>query len=76
MSKTSQCMKLCVYGREFRVIMHHDDINKFWLYEITRKWNQYGYPYDSKTLLEKYCSFEGVLYHLQQMDIPEFRRDW
>lgn len=76
MAKTFQCMKLCVYGRSFKVIMHHDDVNKFWLYEIVRKRNQYGYLYESKNLLEKYCSFEGVLFHLQQMEIPEFKRDW
>jgi len=56
--------------------MHHDDVNKFWLYETVRKHNKYGYLYESQNLLERYCSFEGVLFHLQQMEIPEFKRDW
>lgn len=76
MANTFQCMKLNVYGKRFSVVMHYNDTNKFWLYEITTGINQYGYRTERKHLLEKYCSFEGVLYHLQQMDIPEFRRDW
>ena len=76
MSNTFQCMKLCVYGRKFVVIQHFHDTNPFWLYEITDGRDRYGYPTQKKRLLEKYCSFEGIWYHLHQMNIPEFKIDW
>ena len=77
MAKTTQCMKLNVYGRCFSVIMHHDDpYNKFWLYEITSGINQYGYRSERKHLLEKYANFNSILFYLHTMNLPEFRRDW
>ena len=67
MANTFQCMKLCVYGRKFKVIQHFNDINPFWLYEITDKGTH---------LLVKYCNFESVLWHLLDMRIPEFFIDY
>ena len=75
-TKTFQCMKLCVYGKAFVVIQHYNDTNPFWLYEITTGINKYGYRSTGKKLIEKYCSFEGILYHLLQMQIEEFKRDY
>lgn len=76
MSKTFQCMKLCVYGRRFLVIQHFEDTNPFWLYEVTTGIDKYGYRSQHKNLIVKYCNFESVLYHLLETKVKEFKIDY
>ena len=73
---TTQILKINCFGKRYTVIFLHDTVrNPFKLYEVTAEPNKYGYPTNHKHLLAAYQNFEGCLYHLAQLRLPEFRRD-
>ena len=73
---TIQVMKINLKGQRFKFIFNaNDNVNPFYLYEhtVTLEHGTYGVKKHRK-LLQKYCCFESCLYHLLQLDIPDFRR--
>lgn len=76
MAKTTQMMKCNVFGKQFSVVFQNGVArNPFVLYEIRHGYNKHGVYTDSKRIVAKYQNFEGCLYHLLQMQMPEFKKD-
>ena len=70
MAKTAQCMKINVLGAAYICTFIPSRTNPFRLYKT---WWDEG---NRKKLIAEYVNFEGVLYHLIQLGVPEFRKDW
>lgn len=69
MAKTTQCLKMNVCGTAFCCTFTPSKRNPYRLY---RTWYDMG---KHRKLVAEYANFESVLYHLLQMNVPEFRKD-
>ena len=70
MAKTTQCMKINVIGASYVCTFTPSRRNPFRLYKT---WWDGG---THKELIAEYVNFESVLYHLVQLRLPEFKKDW
>lgn len=70
MAQTTQCMKLNVLGETYICTFTPSRTNPYRLYKT---WWANG---THRKMIAEYVNFQSVLYHLIQMDVPEFRRDW
>ena len=70
MAQTTQCMKINVLGAHYVCTFTPSKTNPFVLYEM--RWD---HGWHRKKIVE-YCNFEGVLYHLLQLNVREFHKDW
>ena len=69
MAKTTQCLKMNVLGAAFCCTFTPSKRNPYRLY---RTWYNMG---NHRKLIAEYANFESVLYHLLQLNQPEFRKD-
>ena len=70
MTKTTQVMKLNVLGVAYVCTFTPSRTNPFRLYKT---WYEHG---THRKQIAEYANFEGVLYHLLELRIPEFHKDW
>ena len=70
MSKTTQVMKLNVLGAAFVCTFTPSRTNAYQLY---RTWWDHG---QHRQRIAEYANFESVLYHLLEMKVPQFHKDW
>lgn len=76
MAKSTQMMKMNVFGQDFSVVFRPSvERNPFYLYHTTRGYNKYGVFAESRKQIARYANFESCLYHLLQLKLPEFRKD-
>ena len=69
MAKTTQCMKLNVMGAAYVCTFTPSRSNAFQLYQT---WYDRG---EHRKKIAEYANFQSVLWHLNYLNVPEFRMD-
>jgi hypothetical protein len=75
MAKTTQVMKIDVCGAHFVCTFTPSRRNPYQLYRKTWEQGKYGMGWHQRRIAE-YANFESVMWHLSDLRLPEFRRDW
>ena len=70
MAKTIQCMKINVMGAAYVCTFTPSRRNPYQLYQT---WYDMG---QHRKRIAEYANFESVLYHLMELRLPEFKRDY
>lgn len=70
MAKTTQCMKINVLGAAYVCTFTPSRTNPYQLYQT---WYDKG---AHKKKVAEYVNFESVLFHLTELRVPQFRKDW